>query len=122
MLPCHCCLLSVLLQIHYGRASMTKLSRLPAFFVFPQQQLNTQAAAACLASSSLLADGGGDGGSCPVLIFVDQPLLHQLEQRPFQPTEASARAVQTEPYGNRCGPPSPCRRCRRHLCMLAIVA
>ena len=74
-------------QVHYGRASLTKLSRLPAFFVFPQQQLNVQAAAACLAASSLLAAGGGasdssgsSGGGGPVLVFVDQPLLHRLDQ------------------------------------------
>ncbi|PRW20179.1 diphthamide biosynthesis 2 [Chlorella sorokiniana] len=64
--------------VHFGRASLTKLSRLPAFFVFPEQQLNVPAAAACLAGSSLLASGSEADGS-KVLVFVDQPLLHQLQ-------------------------------------------
>lgn len=70
--------------MHYGRASLTKLSRLPAFFVFPEQQLNVPAAAACLAGSSLLAsassssDDSSEEGS-RVLVFLDQPLLHQLQ-------------------------------------------
>ena len=65
-------------QVHYGRASLTKLSRLPAFFVFPEQQLNAPAAAACLACSSLLASSSDEDGS-RVLVFLDQPLLHQLQ-------------------------------------------
>ena len=63
------------MQVHYGRASLSKLSRLPAFFVFPQQQLDVEAAAASLAASSPAASGNG-----PVLVFVDQPLLHLLPQ------------------------------------------
>ena len=69
--------LGQLLQVHYGRASMTKLSRLPAFFVFPEEQLNIPAAAACLAGSALLS---GSSSSCQVLVFLDQPLLHCLQQ------------------------------------------
>ncbi|KAL4857493.1 Glycosyltransferase family protein 64 protein C5 [Chlorella vulgaris] len=68
------------LQVHYGRASLTKLSRLPAFFVFPQQQLDVQAAAACLAGSSVLADSGSSSSRSPVLLFLDQPLLRHLEE------------------------------------------
>lgn len=64
------------LQIHYGRASLTKLSRLPAFFVFPQQLLDAQAAAAALAGSSLF----GGASTAPVLVFLDQPLLRQLPE------------------------------------------
>lgn len=66
------------MQVHYGRASMTPLSRLPAFFVFPHQPLNVPAAAACLAGCSLLTDDV-DSSDSPVLVFLDQPLLHQLE-------------------------------------------
>lgn len=65
--------------MHYGRASLTKLSRLPAFFVFPEQQLNVPAAAACLAASSLFEGGSGSTGGSKVLVFLDQPLLHQLQ-------------------------------------------
>ncbi|KAL4422925.1 hypothetical protein ABPG75_009122 [Micractinium tetrahymenae] len=86
--------------VHYGRASLTKLSRVPAYFVFPEQQFDAAAAAACLASASLLArlgaacSGGAEAGDAPdadqdassssgsppfVLVFLDQPLLHQLE-------------------------------------------
>ena len=66
---------------------MTPLSRLPAFFVFPQQQLHVPAAAATLAACSLLAEaeaeaagdgGGSSSGQASVLVFLDQPLLHQL--------------------------------------------
>lgn len=60
--------------VHYGRASLTKLSRLPAFFVFPQQALDVDAAAEALASSPLFAS---DPATC-VVVLLDQPYLDQL--------------------------------------------
>jgi diphthamide biosynthesis protein 2 len=61
-------------QIHYGRASLTKVSHLPAFFVFPRRQLDVAAAADALAASDMLRH------ELPVMVFVDQPHLHQLEE------------------------------------------
>lgn len=48
---------------------MTKLSRLPAYFVFPEEQLDVPAAACSLATSPSLAV------CTKALVFMDQPLL-----------------------------------------------
>ncbi|GAB4815342.1 hypothetical protein N2152v2_002388 [Parachlorella kessleri] len=53
---------------------MTRLSRLPAYFVFPEGQLDVAAAANGLAASSVLAS------SQHAVVFLDQPLLHLLPQ------------------------------------------
>jgi diphthamide biosynthesis protein 2 len=64
--------------VHYGRASLTRLSRLPAYFVFPRQELDPAAAAAALAGSGVLADARQR--AAPVVVLLDQPFLHQLPQ------------------------------------------
>eukprot|EP00887_Chlorella_sp_A99_P000266 scaffold13.g266.t1 len=61
--------------VHYGRASLTKLSRLPAFFVFPEAPLDVAAAAAAVAGCTTAGEAAG-----PVLLFVDQPHLHLQPQ------------------------------------------
>ncbi|KAL6767950.1 CGL150 [Auxenochlorella protothecoides x Auxenochlorella symbiontica] len=68
--------------VHYGRASMTALSRIPAFFVFPTQDLDVDAVASNLSSSTL------SSLDTPVLCFLDQPHLHQ---RPELAAEVARR-------------------------------
>jgi diphthamide biosynthesis protein 2 len=62
--------------VHYGRASLTALSRLPAFFVFPRRPLDAEAAAEALAGSELMASCAADGAT--VVVLLDQPHLEQL--------------------------------------------
>lgn len=59
--------------VHYGRASLTKLSRIPAFFVFPEAALDVGAAAAALASCTTLRQAADKGR--PIMVFLDQPQL-----------------------------------------------
>ncbi len=77
--------------IHYGRASLTKLSRVPAYYVFPSRGLNVDAVADALAESSFFTQENGESSSdnnndsdatatatAPIVIFLDQVLLDSL--------------------------------------------
>ena len=66
-----------LLQVHYGRASMSPLSRLPAYFVFGQQHLDTQDCAQCLAQYAI--DKASTSNHAALLVFLDQVLLHAVQ-------------------------------------------
>lgn len=61
---------------------MTALTRIPAFFVFPTQDLDVDAVASSLSSSTL------SSLDTPVLCFLDQPHLHQ---RPELAAEVARR-------------------------------
>ncbi|KAL3143282.1 hypothetical protein ABBQ38_002125 [Trebouxia sp. C0009 RCD-2024] len=63
--------------IHYGRASMSPLSRLPAYFVFGQHHLDTQGCAQRLSQYS--ADKASTSTHAALLVFLDQVLLHALQ-------------------------------------------
>ena len=97
-------------QIHYGRASLTKLSRLPAFFVFPEAALDVEAAAEAIAGCAAVAASGG-----PVLVIPDQPHLHQLPELrdalaragpavPWAFADVAVRALEPERAAPGCGP------------------
>ena len=57
-------------QVHYGRASLSALSRLPAYFVFGRSGADPAALAARLA-----AHAGSLGAERALLVLLDQPLL-----------------------------------------------
>lgn len=56
---------------------MSPLSRLPAYFVFGQQHLDTQDAAQRLAQYS--ADKASTSNHVALLVFLDQVLLHAVQ-------------------------------------------
>ena len=79
------------LQVHYGPASLSALSRLPAYFVFRQAPLDAAAVACELTrrAQQLATDGAAsaskgppsprDGhidGPCALLVLLDQPYAH----------------------------------------------
>ena len=78
--------------VHYGRASLTKLSRLPAYYVFPSKELHVDAVAESLVSSSFFTqetssvgnknnnddDATASTTASPTVIFLDQVLLDSL--------------------------------------------
>lgn len=75
--------------VHYGRASLTRLSRIPAYYVFPSRELNVDAIVDALIGSSFFAqDNGGNNENDdaatttaitpPSVIFLDQVLLDSL--------------------------------------------
>lgn len=64
------------MQVHYGRASMSPLSCLPAYFVFGQQTLDVEATAARIADYA--STEGSENKA--VLVFMDQLLLHAATQ------------------------------------------
>ena len=64
------------MQVHYGRASMSPLSCLPAYFVFGQQPLDVQATAEHIAGCA--SQHGSEHKTA--LVFMDQLLLHAASQ------------------------------------------
>lgn len=64
------------MQVHYGRASMSPLSCLPAYFVFGQQPLDVPATAERIAG---YASAHGSEHKT-ALVFMDQLLLHAASQ------------------------------------------
>lgn len=62
-------------QIHYGRASLTPLSRTPAFFVFPRQDMDVARVTHLIKSSQLWSRVRD--GSETVLSIIDQAHIHQ---------------------------------------------
>jgi len=65
-------------QVHYGRASFSALSRLPAYFVLGHDPLDIPACArhiGCYATAPL-----NPGGMKALLVFLDQGLLWALPQ------------------------------------------
>jgi len=76
--------------VHYGRASLTKLSRIPAYYVFPSRDLNVDAVVDALVVSGFFAQDNGNGTdesstvatataiAPPTVIFLDQVLLDSL--------------------------------------------
>lgn len=56
---------------------MSPLSRLPAYFVFGQQHLDTRDCAERLAQYA--ADKAGTSNHAAVLVFLDQVLLHAVQ-------------------------------------------
>ena len=65
------------LQIHYGRASLSPLSRLPAYFVFGCKPLPVAAAAQRLAVYAAELAAPQDKPKA-LVILLDQPYLHAL--------------------------------------------
>ena len=70
-------IVGVLMQVHYGRASMSPLSCLPAYFVFGQQQLDVQDCAQRIAQYA--ADKASTSHHVALLVFLDQMLLHAID-------------------------------------------
>jgi len=66
------------MQVHYGRASMSPLSCLPAYFVFGQQYLEVATCAARIAQYA--ADKAQESEHRALLVFLDQVLLHAISQ------------------------------------------
>ena len=66
------------MQVHYGRASMSPLSCLPAYFVFGQQNLDIERCAQRL--TQYAAKQAGGSGHTTLLVFLDQVLLHAVTQ------------------------------------------
>jgi diphthamide biosynthesis protein 2 len=73
--------------VHYGRASLTKLSRIPAYYVFPSRELDVDAVTDALAESSFFAQENGANATNEdnintaipeTIIFLDQVLLDRL--------------------------------------------
>lgn len=67
--------------VHYGRASLTKLSRIPAYYVFPKEDLDVYTVVETLAGSSFFTrDGSADALSIPppTVVILDQVLLDSL--------------------------------------------
>ncbi|PNW80058.1 hypothetical protein CHLRE_08g376150v5 [Chlamydomonas reinhardtii] len=82
--------------VHYGRASLSPVNSLPAFFVFPKEQLDAAAAAAALQPAIAAAEaerrqagatagatagaaaGATAGGFQAVVVLVDQGYHHRL--------------------------------------------
>ena len=67
---------SMLPQVHYGRASFSALSRLPAYFVLGHQPLDVAACAREIAEYA--AAPLNPAGMKALLVFLDQPLLWAL--------------------------------------------
>ena len=65
------------MQIHYGRASLSLLSKLPAYFVFTKQPAD------CSAVSSRIAQWANQAPAMQstkaLLLFLDQPLAWALQ-------------------------------------------
>ena len=66
------------LQVHYGRASLSPLSRLPAYFVFGRESLDVAACARQLVDYA--AAPLNPEGMRAVLVVLDQPLLWALRE------------------------------------------
>ena len=64
--------------VHYGRASLTPLSRTPAFYVFPVQPLDCQAAAQTLSETEFVRDACASAEQ--LVVFLDQVLLDSLPE------------------------------------------
>lgn len=83
------------MQVHYGRASLSQLSRLPAYFVFPRSKVDAAAittrikAAACAASAA---------GKAALLTLLDQSYAHVLPTLNLNLTE---QAIQQALTGQR---------------------
>jgi diphthamide biosynthesis enzyme Dph1/Dph2-like protein len=68
----------IVLQIHYGRASFSALSRLPAYFVLGHDPLDVPACARQI--SEYAAAPLNPAGMKALLVFLDQALLWALPQ------------------------------------------
>ena len=72
--------------VHYGRASLTKLSRIPAYYVFPSEELDVAAAVDALAESRYFKAEEEDDDvetatkEKTTLVFLDQIYLDSSEQ------------------------------------------
>ena len=64
-----------LLQIHYGRASLSPLSKLPAYFVFTRQALDCQATSRRITGWACQTHAGQKA----LLLLPDQPLAWALQ-------------------------------------------
>jgi len=65
------------MQIHYGRASLSPLSKLPAYFVFPEQPIDCQTALKRIAEWASQASVLQDKKA--LLLLPDQPLEWALQ-------------------------------------------
>ena len=65
------------MQIHYGRASLSPLSKLPAYFVFTRQPLDCQAASRRITKLASQAHALQDRKA--LLLLPDQPLAWALQ-------------------------------------------
>ena len=96
------------LQIHYGRASLSPLSRLPAYFVFGCKPLPVAAAAQRLAAYAAELAATQDKPKA-LVVLLDQPYLHAL------PALQLATA-QEHQVGKHCSPRQfLCVRCQHNL-------
>ena len=78
-------------QIHYGRASLSPLSTLPAYFVFTQAPLDS-----CRAAQHVVEWATGQGraaaeGKKALLVLLDLPLVWAVAQLRASLAEASAQ-------------------------------
>jgi len=64
--------------VHFGRASLTRLSRLPAFYVFPKKHLDCQKAARAIAATKFTAYSIEKG--LQLVVFLDQVYLDSLPE------------------------------------------
>lgn len=67
------------MQIHYGRASMSPLSSLPAYFVFTRAPLDCHKIAEKLAAWAA-QEGRPAAGRSAVIVLPDQPLAWAVEE------------------------------------------
>lgn len=65
------------MQIHYGRASLSPLSKLPAYFVFTRQPLDCQATSRRITEWACQAHALQDRKA--LLLLPDQPLAWALQ-------------------------------------------
>ena len=75
---CFCDCPTAHLQVHYGRASLSPLSRLSAYFVFGRESLDVAACARQLVDYA--AAPLNPEGMTAVLVILDQPLLWALPE------------------------------------------
>ena len=102
------------LQIHYGRASLSPLSRLSAYFVFGREPLPVAAAAQHLAAYAAELAATQDKPKA-LVVLLDQPYLHTLpalQLATAQEHQVSKHCSPQSPPGVRCphnlGTPAPC--------------
>lgn len=100
--------------IHYGRASLTPLSHIPAYYVFPAEDLDVDQVATTLLSHTFISNGAESidadvaSSSQQFLIFLDQiyadhaeALHHELSKKALNLEIAKLMPCSADPMGTR---------------------
>ena len=93
------------MQIHYGRASLAPLTRLPAFFVFPRQPVEAAQAASYVAQQ--LQASPALASAQAVVVLLDQVLHHaaqELQEQLQQQYQGAAQLVLSQPASRELQP------------------